>query len=235
MTRYLWMPLAALLGLVPLGICAASAKGGPIPFAEARMIIEVNATDGDAGLQVFLDGEPWRSVQIHAPDGRQILDIQATGDLKNFGLTELFSESSEPPFAEFPLGEFKALFPEGEYRLVGTTVDRATLEGTATLTHDIPEGPVIIQPEEDGTVPSKRAVVSWEPASQPEGVEIAGYQVIVTREEPLRVFSVDLPADATKVSIPVGFLEPDVEYKVEVLAIEENGNQTLTEISFLTE
>lgn len=64
---------------------------------------------------MFLDGEPWRHVQVLRPDGQQIVDFQTAGPVNDYGLTELFSESSESPFTEFPLEQFKALFPEGQY------------------------------------------------------------------------------------------------------------------------
>ena len=50
----------------------------------------------------------------------------------------------------------------------------------------------------------------------------------------LRVFSADVPADVTSISIAPEFLLPDVDYKFEVLAIEESGNQTLSEREFST-
>jgi hypothetical protein len=211
----------------------ARAASAPVRLADATMIVEVNATDGDAGLQVFLDGEPWRSMAISDPAGRTILAVNAEGRLKNFGLTELFSESSEPPFDVFPLEEFKALFPEGRYSFAGTTVEGARVTGRATLTHDIPDGPEITSPAAGATVPHDNAVAAWNPVTTPVGIEIVGYRAIVTREDPLRVFSVDLTASATSVTIPSEFLEPGVEYKLEVQAIEAGGNQTLTEISFV--
>jgi hypothetical protein len=78
------------------------------------------------------------------------------------------------------------------------------------------------------------AVISWRPGDQPAGVEIVSYQVIVERENPLRVFSVDLPATTTSVTVPPEFLESGTQYKLEVLAIEASGNQTITEIEFMT-
>jgi hypothetical protein len=57
----------------------------------------VNATDGDAGLQVFLDGEPWKAVTIFRPDGRRMLDVATRGQLRDYGLTELFTESTTTP------------------------------------------------------------------------------------------------------------------------------------------
>ena len=94
-----------------------------IRLADATLIIEVNATDRDAGLQVFLDGEPWSGMGVLAPDGRMILDVDATARLNRFGLTELFSESHEPEFSELSLRKFKQRFPEGTYTFRGTTAE----------------------------------------------------------------------------------------------------------------
>jgi hypothetical protein len=242
MTKRLHVPVIAALTLcaVVAGIVAArvnrdghaEAAPGPMRLAKATMIVEVNATDGDAGLQVFLDGEAWRSMAITGPDGGTILDINAVGRLEDFGLTELFSESSEPPFDVFPLEEFKALWPEGRYSFAGTTVDGRRLTGRATLSHDIPSGPEITSPTEGATVAPGNVVASWDPGSQPSGVDIVGYRVIVERDNPLRVFSVELPASDNSVTIPSEYFDPGTEYKLEVLAIEASGNQTLTEITF---
>ncbi|MCA9811124.1 MAG: 2OG-Fe(II) oxygenase family protein, partial [Candidatus Dadabacteria bacterium] len=48
------------------------ADGEEIPFGDAEIRIEVNSTDGDAGLQIFLDGEPWRRVRIEDPRGKLV-------------------------------------------------------------------------------------------------------------------------------------------------------------------
>ena len=39
----------------------------------------------------------------------------------------------------------------------------------------------------------------------------------------------------TSVTIPPEFMEPGMDYKVEVLAREESGNKTITEVEFETE
>jgi hypothetical protein len=214
----------------PSSLARAAAK--TIRLDEATMIVEVNATDGDAGLQVFLDAEPWNSLTISAPDGRTMLAINGRGRLKNYGLTELFSESSEPPFDEFPLKRFKRLWPEGRYSFVGTTIEGKRLVGKARLSHDIPDGPQIVSPAEGAIVAPGNVVAGWNPVSEPSGIDVVGYRAIVEREDPLRVFSVDLPASVTSVTIPKEFLESATEYKLEVQAIEASGNQTLTEVTF---
>jgi hypothetical protein len=227
--------VAALAGLAAAtsnGSRGAEARAKPIKLEDSTMIVEVNATDGDAGIQPFLDGEPWTKMAIFAPNGRRILDIDAEGKLNQFGLTELFAESHEPEFSEVPLNKFKQRFPAGKYRFSGETTEGRKLVGKAKLSHDFPDGPQITAPTEGATVPENNAVATWNAGSQPSGVELVGYEVIVEREDPLRVFSADLPATQTSVTIPPEFLEPGVKHKIEVLAIEKSGNQTISEVPF---
>ena len=223
--------VGAVAAAAPRSVNDATPKA--IPLSDASVIVEVNATDGDAGLQVFLDADAWREMKVFNPAGRKILDVHTRGRLKNYGLTEFFSESSEPPFDEFPIEKFKKLFPEGKYRIVGTTIEGDRVAGRAKLTHEIPEGPEITAPEEGAIVPAEGAIAEWKAVTKPEGIEIVGYRVIVEREDPLRVFSVDLPPTAESMTIPPEFLDPGIEYKLEVTAIEASGNQTLTEVSFV--
>ncbi len=199
------------------------------------MIVELNATDGDAGLQVFLDGDPWRSMSIFGPDGRRILAIKARGRLKGHGLTELFSESSEPPFDELPLREFKRLFPEGRYRFGGETIRGRRLVGRATLTHDIPRGPKIVSPADGASVPQGDVLADWNPVTKPAGIRIIGYRAIVSDETGPRglTLEMELRRSQTSMTIPSEFLLAGKEYKLEVQAIERSGNQTITEITFM--
>lgn len=228
--------VAAVAGVLAVGAVASAEPGSSaktVRLAEATMIVEINATDGDAGLQVFLDGEPWKTMRVTGPDGRTILDVTTKERLDGYGLTELFSESSEPPFDVFPLAKFKKLFPEGRYAFSGRTIGGAKLTGSARLSHDLPAGPRILAPAEGSRVGRSGLVARWGPGRQPAGVRIVGYRAIVSKEEPrLRVLEVDLPAAARHVEIPRAFLATRGEYKLEVQAIERSGNQTLTEISF---
>ncbi len=245
MTKHMRMLPVLLVAVVALVLGAAAAHGradndgrdgvSQIPFADAKIIIELNATDQDVGIQVFLDGEAWKNVKIVSPGGRRILEVNGKGRLRKLGLTELFFESNEPSLDDLPLEEFLALFPEGEYTFLGSTVGGDKLVGAATLTHKIPDGPSIVSPEEGTVVDPKNTVIRWNPVTSPPGIEIVGYQVIVERENPLREFSVTLPATTTSVAVPPEFLEPGTEYRFEVLAIEAGGNQTITQSSFSTE
>jgi hypothetical protein len=219
----------ALLGAVSTALGhdqTSDAAGQPTRLAAATLIIEVNGTDGDAGLQFFLDGDPWNSMTISDQNGNVVVDVDAEGRLKDWGLTELFSESNEPPFSEVPLAEFKARFPEGKYTFVGETIEGEKLVGTARLSHDIPEPPEIISPADGATVDRDGVVARWQAPPEPPGIDIIGYRVIATREDPLRVYQVELPASARKVPIPKAFLQSGTEYELEIQAIEESGNWT---------
>jgi Fibronectin type III domain len=161
-----------------------------------------------------------------------MLDIDAKGRLKKFGLTELFAESNEPNFAEVPAQDILDRFPAGVYEFSGKTVEGEKLVGTATLTHDIPNGPSNVV----ATPMGGSLLISWTaPTDSLAGQStIVGYQVIVERADndqlgaATRVFDVKLP-NVTSVTVPAQFLESNTEYKFEVLAIETGGNQSITE------
>ena len=202
-------------------------------FEHAKIIIEFNSTDSDVGVQAFLGGPPWEAVEIVSPDGRKVFHVDR-GSLKELGMNELSFESEERSLDDLPLEQLLALFPEGEYKFSGKTVEGDELVSTAMLTHDIPDAPVIVSPS-GGTVARNDAVIKWDPVVSPPGIEIIGYQVAVEREDPLRVLSADLPAASTSLTVPADFLEPGTEYNFEVLAIEVSGNQTIALSSFKTE
>jgi hypothetical protein len=212
----------------------AKSAAGPMRLAQSDLFIEINATDGDAGLQLNLDGEKWDNMRIVNPRGATILNVSGSSRLKGYGLTGLTFESAEPPFRQFPFSRFKARFPVGTYRFSGTTVAGRRLVGSDRLTHRIPQKPVITAPAEEARVSTRGLVVRWNKVTRPRGIRIVHYQVIVTQQEPERVLDLTMPPTATAVSIPPEFLQPRKEYALEVLAREASGNQVITEISFTT-
>ena len=231
MKRVVIALLSLLIGGVTL--TAAAAQSATEEFKRAQMRVEINATDLDAGLQIDLDHQPWRSISVEDPNGKKILDLVNHGVLKGYGLTELFSESSEPPFEEFPLEEFQKLFPAGDYTFQGVTIDGVKMLSTVTLTHDFPDGPEVTSPVEDATVPPDGLTVAWLPVDTPTGINVVTYQVLVISEEdPTKVLSAFVPAEVNSLDVPAEFLTTTGAYKVEVLAIEESGNQTLSEVAF---
>ena len=250
--------LAAILStgmavLVAGGQIAVAGQGSnrsddAIPLKEAKLNIEHNAEDNDTGFQGFLDSEGWNRIRVTGPDGK-VLDFRAEGELGQLGLTELFFESVEPENADVPIAEVLETLPEGEYTFEGTSVEEGdkngTTIGTALLTHDIPDGPELLTPEEDEEVSAdEELVVSWDSvdsAIDGSDINIIAYQLIIeTDEEPHQHMigkfglSMYLPPDVTEITIPIGFLEPGTDYEWEVLAIEESGNQSIKSSSFST-
>ena len=233
MTRKHWL---TTLTLAVLAALVAAPGAWAVKLDEANIFIEINDTDGDAGIQLFLDGVGWKKIKMKDPNGAMVLLVRAEGSIAMQGITELFFESAEPSFEEQSLDELLALFPEGVYRIRGITSKGRRINGRARLTHDIPDAPVLLSPEDGEEVDPDDTVIEWERVPNPPGSKIVGYQVIVEREEPtLLVFSVDVDSSVTKVTVPSEFMLPETEYKFEVLAIERSGNQTIAEREFETE
>lgn len=218
-----------LLGTLALGFAATA---GAAEFSFSRIYIEYNRTAEDLGFHITLDGEDWKSLTIINPNGRTIFAVAGKGAFRNLGMTELFFEGAEPALEDFPLADLLALFPEGEYRFTGTTVDGERITGSSILKHAIPDGPIVSSRIEDGTV-----VISWTPVAAPPAgfpvrdIAIVGYQVIVVKSDK---FQVTIPATGTSVKVPKEFFQSLAAgvIEFEVLAIDASGNQTLTEGSF---
>jgi hypothetical protein len=199
------------------------AAGGSMPLDESQIFIEYNATDNDAGIQVFLDGEPWKEIEIVDHRGRQLLEIEASGGMRQLGLTELRFEGAEPE-----PDEVLDAFPAGEYRFRGRAVERFRLTGSATLSHDLPPA-AEFSPSHGEVVDPGNVVIEW---SSIGGVE--RYQVIVENDASGLSMEVSVSSSTTSLHVPPTFLEPNTEYKAEILAIGANGNRTITEGTFVT-
>jgi hypothetical protein len=217
----------------------------PIPLKEAKIIIEHNATDRDTGFQGFIDSDGWRELTVTGPEG-EVLSFEGEGKLRQLGLTELFFETVEPENAEVPIRAMLAKLPEGNYKIFGPSTEpgRRTV-GTALLTHNIPQGPVLLAPAKDATVPVDDLIIKWQPVTETifrKPAKIIAYQLIVEKDAPPHPnmigkqgsLSMYLPATKTRTELPDGFLERNTPYKWEVLAIEESGNQTLSSSEFRT-
>jgi len=238
MRKYLRLfPLLGLLAVLSSGVTSdAKNNHKTIPFDEIDFFFELNDTDEDLGVQLDLGAEPWKRLKIIDPCGNKIMDVAGRGSLKEFGLSSLFFESNEPNFEDMSKEEILELFPEGEYKFVGWTVEGEKLKGFATLTHDLPGAAVICEPEDGEEVDSEDVVVTWKSVTTPTGIKIESYQVIVTNDEDPRFeYNVRMPADANSLSVPAEFFEPGTEYELEILAVEESGNQTISVIFFETE
>jgi hypothetical protein len=244
-------------GAPPLALSAALAwsillPGGSVEaveFDHADIFYELNATDGDVGVQVSLDAESWRVVRIASPRGQQIFEVEPKGALRRIGLTELFFEGEEPSLKEVPFSRFRALFPEGRYVFSGRTTDGRALRSTDPLTAELPCPVRVVSPKEDEPVSPDKIVIRWRAAPgvyDPDtgrcdtrrNVGLVGYQVIVVLENEdrglLRELLIDVPPGVTALPIPEAFVAAGArlsgtEFTLEVLAIENSGNKTITE------
>ena len=229
-----------------------------LPFKATPIIIEL--TDNDIELQVFVDGNNWKTLQIVAPDDRTIFHLRTKQILKRQGMSELHFASEPSNFPVDDVGEifdaeetvlaFLERFPAGEYEVEASSRD-GELEGTAILTHVLPALPEILAPMSDTDDPPvvdpESLVIEWEPVTTRfigvGPIEIIEYQVILDQVEPLRDTPwidgsnrralINLPPTETpSLTVPPEFLLPGVFYEFEVLAIEASGNSTISEGEF---
>lgn len=193
-----------------------------MPFADAEVFFEFNTTDNDLGLQIFLDAEGWRQVKVFDPNGAKIVQFLTAGNLSELGITELRFESAEPSPAEV-----LALFPPGEYEFRGKTVEGDRLASTGELSHDFLPAPTF-SPSDGEEVDPNNTVVTW---SAPGAEQV---EIIIESDDVDDTFDVIVSSASGSLNIPPQFLQPDTEYKIEILAIAENGNKTIAESDFVT-
>ncbi len=206
-----------------LGLDESEDIAGPkIPFADTEVFFEFNSTDNDLGLQIFLDAEGWETVRVKDPTNTKIVQFNATGNFAELGITELRLESAEPSPAEV-----LALFPPGEYKFRGKTVEGERLVGEGELSHDLLTPPTFT-PSDGEEVDLEEVEVEW----YAPGAELV--EIIIESDDSEAVFDVIVEADVESLDVPEQFFEPNTEYKIEILSISENGNKTITESTFVT-
>ncbi len=227
--------MSVTLVAIALGVAAPIAQSANVvPLKDARLKIELNATDQDVGVQLFIDADPWKRMAVYDPNGVLAFSAVASGRIGLQGGTELFLESAEPNFSQLSLAAFLQRFPAGDYRIEGEGFAGETLLGIAKFTHNIPDGPQLLSPGEDAEVDPNNTVVRWNPVPPPNGSPIVGYQVLVVKPNsgitaiPKLILDIMMPPTATSLAVPAGFLLPGMAYEWEVLAIEAGGNQTLS-------
>lgn len=271
MMRSLYVPLG--LGLVASVATAAFAEDEyeQLEYDEFVPIIEINATDGDIGFHVLLDGEAWQVSRIFDSDWDRMLRVRGTDDLEEQGVTELFIESAEPLCWEdperdpddpiFTLEEFLDRFKAGTYHARGRTLEGELLRAEAELTHELPAAPSDVEVNVDMDDGEVEVEISWSKGDDlgncayPDGlipdpaeVDVYRWEIVVEPNEDqvpegmaISKFVVQLPgsldADDLEVEVSEAFigayLDAGVtEFKYEIGAREESGNQTFTEGEF---
>lgn len=229
-------------GEIPMTTAGAAEE---IPFKTTKMLIEHNTADEDTGFQMFLDGEPWRRIDIFNPSGQLVLTVTPRGKLRMLGLTEMFFESNEPPNAEVPIPEVLANLPQGTYDFEGITIEGDELEGEAYLSHRIPAAPVVTAPTGTAVRHDVDQLFSWSRVTTAiyggTTATITHYQLIVNKLDQVpgpgfgsETVSIHVPASIRTMKVPAEFLLPSTDYEWEVHAIEANGNQSFAHGTFRT-
>ena len=244
-----------LLLLPLLAACPAFAETCTVPMGEGRAInhanlfIEDNAGDGDIGVHGYFDDHGWTELCVFDPAGKMILHVVPEGRMGDLGIAGVFFESREPDYADWDFAALKAAWPEGDYSLRALGSDGELLTGAAWFTHALPMMPVIITPPtvpepEDNppVVPLGDITVEWQPVSQTQDgapLSLRAYQVWINKDnhEDKHGFSrpnfdVHVGPDTTSFVVPAAFFEAGGIYEVEVVAIEESGNQTIGGASY---
>lgn len=200
-----------------------------------NVFIEWNTTDGDQGIQFFWDSDGFTRMMVFNDSGKKVLDINTKNSVKDQGLTEVAIESVEPDVREQTLEEFFERFPAGTYRFWGRSIDKGWLFGEAEFTHDLAD-PVTIDL-------SEWPIISW--TAGVGGADVVGYEVVVELvvniddEEVVYKQTTTLPPEIEELTVSEEFadfiedaLDEEIveELKVEILADEESGNRTITEV-----
>lgn len=248
--------ILASLALVLVGGASSALADTPCgELDECRVLIEINATDGDIGFHVLFDAEGWKEGRIADPAGKMIFKTQANGSLQDQNLTENFFESAEPvceaALAEdadevvVTLPEFLERFPAGAYDFRIKLAQDRELAGATLVTHSIPAAPADV--DFDGSE------ISWsygddvgECTTLPAGFAVAaeasivGYEIVMEPEDDAFAnftFTTLVPNGANSVTVPIEYLASlpaNTPLKIEVGAIERRpngsfGNQTFSE------
>jgi hypothetical protein len=164
-----WTAGGACALLAVGGWSAAQATEPCADFDECKVLIEINATDGDIGFHWLGDAGDLRSMRIDDPDGAKVFENGAFGPLREQKLTETFGESAEPlcwpdPEADpedlediVTLRDFREIWGPGTYEFTGKGDGGEKLFGETQLTYDLPAAPQMV--DFDGSM------ISWMPGN----------------------------------------------------------------------
>ena len=202
--------LAAAAAVVVLGTGSPDSMATEpcMDFGECKVLIEINASDGDIGFHFLMDGDDLISAEIEDPNGMKIFSDEAFGPLADQFLTETFAESAEPfcrnNLKEEPgdivvtLKQFLNRWAAGTYVFEGMGDEGEMSTGETELTKDLPAAPADV--DFDGSV------ISW--AEGDDLGECASNQKLNNL-----VMSGDLPTHPEDVTVDAWeiVLEPDVE------------------------
>ena len=196
------------VALLATGVTVAMATEPCGDFGECKVLIEINASDGDIGFHFLMDGDDLNSARLRDPNGTKVFEDQAKGPLTEQKLTETFAESAEPlcwpdPEADpddeiVTLEEFLERWTAGTYTFEGTGDEGERSDGETELTYDLPAAPADV--DFDGSV------ISWAAGDDLGNCASFAELAVLVAAGVLPVHPVDVAVAAWEI-----VLEPDVE------------------------
>lgn len=208
--------------LLAVGTTSAAAE----KFEKLAVYLEQNVQDKDAEVKfdIVAGTSGLSELRVVSPDGRVVVDFKSPRSAH--GLRHFTLESPEPRND----GKLQADFPEGSYKISGTTTKGEALSGEAVLSHQFPPVAKLSYPAVDATgVLTKGLRVQWAPV---KGVDAIA--VLLEHETTGREVRAVLPGSATTFAVPDGILMEGETYKLAVGTVAKSGNKSVSEIGFST-
>jgi hypothetical protein len=248
--------LTAAMGILIGSNVAATEPCGD--FGECKVLVEINASDGDIGFHFLVDGDNLRRAALFNPNHRKLFSYMTRRELGEQYLTETFAESAEPlcfdPETDdddenddedfVTLEEFLDRWDAGTYHFFGIGDGWELSFGASELTFNLPAAPAELEYEE-GEISWLRGEDLGECSegmellpTPPAEVPVAVWEVVLEPDVDGIVGSytyvVRIPGDAEELAIevPEDYLEtlPDnTPVKIEVGAIGIDDNATFSE------
>lgn len=222
--------IAALIGAAALlTVASPTHASGPKrtcgEFENLSIILEQNATDGDAEVVVLAKGQDngLKSLTVVAPTGK--VTAAFIGNPRGIGIREFILESAEPADIPAVLNSF----PEGTYRFRGTSVNGDCLRGRATLSHVLAPTTAIVAPGKDEILAVDNFVVRWQPV---DGA--ASYVIGIDNEDRGTTLLAEITPTANSFTVPSEWLEPGTAYTVSVAVKAGDGNVSSVEVAVST-
>jgi len=190
--------------LFSAGLTTANATEPCDDFGECKVLIEINATDGDIGFHFLMDGDDLLYGALYNPKHRKIFSYFVRRELREQTLTETFAESAEPlcfdPLTDedeenddedfTTLEEFLDRWSDGTYHFFGISEGWELSHGETNLSFNLPAAPNL---DDDDGFGFDGSVISWEPGNDlgecsdgmellmtaPEDVAVAAWEVVL--------------------------------------------------------
>lgn len=192
---------------------------------DIEMFYQFSETDRDAEVTIGIESpdNPVDWLVIIGPRGRTVATVRSHDQL---GLAEIELESAEPS-----VEAVQRAYPTGTYWFFGRSVNGAGLHGRATLTHDVIAGPDFgrFSPCGEEVDGAESVSLAWSAVAG-----AAGYEIIIEQDETGGNLRITQGADRTSFTIPEGFLQPGLEYEVEMKSVTAGGNKTSASCEFNT-